>query len=366
MDQLARPRSLHAHVLRRYRLGDHPFLLSDAEFRLAIQAERQRVDRNGSVVSLLLIKLPEPAEDRPGLEFLAKLLEGRIRLTDTPGLLADGRVGILLPDTGAEGAWKVAEDISECFPPGPTRPECDVRLYPPKGRTDGFDKLAELPEEESIDRRQPPRTTHDDFLLAQPTPRFKRWIDVVGSLFGMTIAAPILAVAIVAIRLTSPGPVFFCQQREGLAGRRFKIYKLRTMSVDAEARKAELRAHSHQDGPAFKMHRDPRITPIGRFLRWSSIDELPQFFNVLRGDMSLVGPRPLPTDESEACLRWQRRRLDVAPGMTCFWQVSGRGDVSFDEWVRMDLQYIKEKGLWQDAKLIVSTVPSILFRRGIR
>lgn len=366
MDQLARPRSLHAHVLRRYRLGTHPFLLADEEFRFATRAERMRVDRNGSVVSLLLIKLPEPAEDRPGLEFLAKLLEGRLRLTDTPGLLSDGRVGVLLPDTNTAGAWKVAEDISECFPPGPTRPECDVRVYPPKSRTDGFDRLADLPDEQQVDRRQSPGDAQDDFFLAQPTPRFKRLVDIVGSLFGLAMAAPILLLASLAIRASSRGPIFFCQEREGIAGRRFKIYKLRTMAVDAEARKAELRAQSHQDGPAFKMHRDPRITPIGRFLRWSSIDELPQLYNVFRGDMSLVGPRPLPTDESEACLRWQRRRLDVVPGMTCTWQVSGRGDVSFDEWVRMDLTYIKKKGLWQDAKLIAWTIPSILFRRGIR
>jgi lipopolysaccharide/colanic/teichoic acid biosynthesis glycosyltransferase len=172
--------------------------------------------------------------------------------------------------------------------------------------------------------------------------------------------------AAAAIKVSSPGPAFFVQEREGRGGRRFNIWKLRTMHVDAEDQKKQLRQLSQQDGPAFKMHRDPRTTLLGRFLRWSSIDELPQFWNVLKGEMSLVGPRPLPTEESLACEGWHRRRLDVTPGMTCTWQVSGRGKVSFDDWVRMDLRYSARHSVAHDLKLVFFTLPSLFFQRGMR
>ena len=167
-----------------------------------------------------------------------------------------------------------------------------------------------------------------------------------------------------AIKATSRGPVFFTQERDTISGRPFTIYKFRTMCVDAEAKKGELRSLSEQDGPAFKMTDDPRVTPVGRFLRKTSIDELPQLFNVLLGDMSLVGPRPLPCDESHRCEAWQRRRLDVTPGLTCIWQVQGRSNVSFSEWARMDMQYIRSRSLMADLALLLKTIPAVIFRRG--
>lgn len=142
------------------------------------------------------------------------------------------------------------------------------------------------------------------------------------------------------------------------------MYKFRTMVVDAEARKAELLALSEQDGPAFKLTHDPRVTPLGRLLRKLSLDELPQLWNVLRGDMSLVGPRPLPCHESAGCQGWERRRLEVTPGLTCTWQVRGRSAVSFEDWVRMDVQYIRSRTLWHDLRLIAETVPAVLLGKG--
>jgi lipopolysaccharide/colanic/teichoic acid biosynthesis glycosyltransferase len=136
------------------------------------------------------------------------------------------------------------------------------------------------------------------------------------------------------------------------------------MVADAEARKAALQTLNEQDGPAFKLQHDPRVTPLGRWLRRTSLDELPQLWNVLRGEMSLVGPRPLPCDESAACDGWHRRRLDVVPGLTCIWQVRGRCQVSFTEWMRMDMQYVHSQSLGQDLKLLLQTIPAVVSRRG--
>ena len=158
--------------------------------------------------------------------------------------------------------------------------------------------------------------------------------------------------------------MFFRQKRSGLGGREFVMVKFRSMATDAEVRKSELMALNEQDGPAFKIKNDPRTTVLGRLFRRTSIDELPQLWNVLRGDMSLVGPRPLPCNETAACQGWLRRRLDVTPGLTCIWQVRGRSKVSFSEWVRMDVQYIRSRSLGGDMKLLLQTVPAVVSRRG--
>jgi lipopolysaccharide/colanic/teichoic acid biosynthesis glycosyltransferase len=361
-------RRLHARVLSR-RIAPAPsFLLTDEEFRFAADCERMRVDRNGSVLSLLLIRLPHGHAAVSDVHFMARLLEGRLRVTDTPGLLDDGRIAVLLPDTSTEGAWKVATDLSEVYPPGPSRPECDVLVYPPhrRSRDDEAELDTETEEGAELAASDDASEPSSEFFFATPAPRWKRVIDVVGGAVGLVVAGPIILGAAAAIKLTSSGPAFFVQRREGLGGRAFAMWKLRTMRQDAEEMKEELLALSQQDGPAFKLRKDPRTTRLGRLLRWTSIDELPQLWNVLRGEMSLVGPRPLPVSESQACEPWQRRRLTVTPGMTCTWQVSGRGSVSFDDWVRMDLQYAKRTGLWQDLKLIVLTLPALIFHRGIR
>jgi lipopolysaccharide/colanic/teichoic acid biosynthesis glycosyltransferase len=203
-------------------------------------------------------------------------------------------------------------------------------------------------------------------LLVRPMPWWKRAIDISAASFGLLLISPLLAMIALGIKLTSPGPVLFKQRRAGIGGKPFQIYKFRTMCVDAEAKKKELKAQSEQDGPAFKIKADPRITKIGKLLRETSLDELPQLWNVVKGDMSLVGPRPLPVDESEECALWQRRRLDVTPGLTCIWQVKGRSRVTFDEWVRMDISYIRRRKLFHDVLILVQTIPAVLLRRGAR
>jgi len=192
----------------------------------------------------------------------------------------------------------------------------------------------------------------------------KRGLDLAAALAGLLISAPILLASALAIKLTSSGPVFFRQLRCGLHGRRFEMLKLRTMTADAEERKADLLELNEMDGPVFKIRQDPRITPVGRALRRFSIDELPQFWNVLWGDMSLVGPRPPTVDEVLQYQGGVRRRLSMRPGLTCLWQVSGRNGVSFDEWMELDLEYIDTWSLETDLRILLRTVPAVILGRG--
>lgn len=185
----------------------------------------------------------------------------------------------------------------------------------------------------------------------------KRLVDIAGATLHLVILAPVFAVIAILVRATSPGPALFRQQRYGLNKRIFTIYKFRTMYQDAEQRQQELESSNEMNGPVFKIRRDPRITPLGRFLRKTSLDELPQFWNVLNGTMSLVGPRPLPLrDVSRFSDPWLMRRFSVKPGITCLWQVSGRNDIDFDRWIELDLQYIDNWSFWLDFRIIARTI----------
>lgn len=202
------------------------------------------------------------------------------------------------------------------------------------------------------------------FGLTRSSELVKRTFDLVGASVLLVLTAPFLAVAALAIKLDSPGPVFFRQTRVGRDGKRFEIIKFRTMVRDAEARKDELRALNETDG-LFKIARDPRITRVGRLLRKTSLDELPQLINVVRGEMSLVGPRPLVVDEDEQIRGWNRRRLHLTPGMTGHWQVLGSGRIPLQEMVKIDHLYLANWSLWLDLKILVRTVAHVLGRQGV-
>jgi len=223
------------------------------------------------------------------------------------------------------------------------------------------------------------RTTFDDFygqpvLVFRAVPEaswesvLKQVMDFAGAVVLLAFFSPVLLLAALAVKVTSPGPIFFRQQRSGLNGRPFVLYKFRTMITNAEQLKHELAAMNEMSGPVFKVSNDPRVTQIGRFLRKFSIDEFPQLMNVLRGEMSLVGPRPLPVDEVKRFNDLaHRRRLSVKPGLTCLWQVSGRNNVKdFKDWVRLDLEYIDNWSLWLDCKILCRTVPVVLVGAGAR
>lgn len=189
----------------------------------------------------------------------------------------------------------------------------------------------------------------------------KRLIDIVGSLCGIILLSPLFLIVAILIKLEDPkGKVFFAQERNGRYPKTFKMYKFRSMVHNAEDLLKDLMDRNEQTGPVFKINDDPRITKVGKFIRKTSIDELPQLFNVLKGDMSLVGPRPAIPREVEQYNSYQMQRLAVKPGLTCIWQVSGRNNIGFDEWVEMDIEYIKTRNLWLDIKLIFKTV-GVLF-----
>ena len=216
------------------------------------------------------------------------------------------------------------------------------------------------------------RTTVDDFqgvplLVFQTTPApslqslTKQMIDYIAAFTMILILSPLLLICALSVKLTSQGPIMFRQKRSGINGRPFTMFKFRSMNTNAEQRKHELEAMNEMSGPVFKVSSDPRITPIGRILRKYSLDELPQLINVLQGSMSLVGPRPLPEDETK---RFEdlshRRRLSVKPGLTCLWQISGRNEVKeFSDWVRLDLEYIDNWSLWLDIKILIRTIPVV-------
>ena len=192
----------------------------------------------------------------------------------------------------------------------------------------------------------------------------KRAADILFSLLGLTVLSPVFGVIAVAVWAEGEGGVIFRQERAGWRNRPFTMNKFRTMVKNAAQMRAWMEQYNELDGPAFKMKNDPRITKVGRFLRRTSLDELPQLYNVLKGDMSLVGPRPLPTYESEKCSAEQLQRLLVKPGITCYWQACGRNDVSFDEWMKMDIRYINEQSIRTDTKILLQTVKAVLSGRG--
>ncbi len=368
-----------------------------SQFEAVLYHERARADRDAHEFCLVLIKI-RLGNRKAGCR-LARSVIRRLRDTDEIGWYAPGCLCVLLPNTNSQGGRIFESSVRRLADAEGINVVARVYTYPGQWGLDDNHSARKGPRlhrdthypatSENAVRPHTGATPHDlmpfvlsglvdgletevlgldaiESLLARPLPLWKRAIDILvagGALFVLT---PALALIAVLIKCGSPGPVMFGQWRAGLGGRPFWIYKFRTMVPDAEMQKASLRANSEQDGPAFKMKHDPRITPIGKLLRVTSLDELPQLWNVLVGDMSLVGPRPLPLDESSACKQWQKRRLDLTPGLTCIWQVKGRSRVTFSEWMRMALAYARTRSLLADIRIIAETIPAVLLRRGAR
>lgn len=202
-------------------------------------------------------------------------------------------------------------------------------------------------------------TPENEYLLF-----LKRVSDFIMALAFLILLSPLLIILALLVKITSPGSVFFCQKRSGLGGRKFTLIKFRSMYRDADKRKAEVAALNERDGPAFKIRNDPRCTPIGRLMRKFSLDELPQLINIVKGDMSFVGPRPPLPEEVEKYKRWQRRRLRMQPGLTCLWALEGRSELNFQRWMELDLEYIDNWSISLDWKILLKTIPVVLLGRG--
>jgi exopolysaccharide biosynthesis polyprenyl glycosylphosphotransferase len=344
------------------------FLLAE---RIALKLVSTRMRKNGFNIRYILMigtgltamKLSEYAEKHAEVGWH---ILGYLKVPGEPGKpLIDSEK--IMGDTGRLQLLLETEEIDE------------VIFTVDPSKLGNFDDLLQSCEEVGVSARvisdyftvRCAKIVSDDLfgfpsLLFSTTPTnsthlaIKRCIDIVGSAVGIILLIPLFVVTAAAIKIESTGPVLFKQVRVGLHGRRFYCSKFRSMTVDAEARRVALEAMNEQTGPVFKIRNDPRITRVGRIIRKFSIDELPQLFNVLRGDMSLVGIRPPLPPEVERYDRWQRRRLSMKPGITCLWQVNGRNQVAFDEWMRMDLKYIDNWSLKFDFLILLKTIPAVL------
>ena len=377
-------------------------LLSTDQFQLEIEKEIQRSMRRKTdpEFAIVCMDFSDHQVSDESLNLLIDDFQERPRVSDSIGWYRM-KLAVLLPETGMEGAGLVCDSLVELAEKSDVVLETTISVFPWDDRILGSNEQREMPVNEAGNPEWPSKdsgemyffdSSHTEggvatlerpkislvkrkkisrgsgvrisFAQTEKTPIWKRAIDVTGAGFGLVLLSPVFLVAALAIKSTSKGPVFFKQEREGKDGDVFNILKFRTMCDDAESRKADLRELSEQDGPAFKLKDDPRITTVGKYLRKSCIDELPQLVNVLTGEMSLVGPRPLPVDESLSCLPWQRQRLSVLPGLTCTWQARGGRDIKFAEWMRMDLEYIQQRGLLFDLKLIGETAVVAVMHKG--
>jgi lipopolysaccharide/colanic/teichoic acid biosynthesis glycosyltransferase len=343
--------------------------LSPDNFQIQLKREKRRVERSSAPLSIALFQLNEPVlNNEYELKSFLDCLRTRTRETDIKGWVNSKTIGVILPDTNEAGLNFYVDSIKK---------ENGYRFLPViKGSYPDsiFQKI--LDESEATPDLVPFELDHAS--EDRPVQRiFKRGLDIFGSIIGLIFFSPLMALTAMAIKITSPGPVIFKQFRVGCKGSRFPFCKFRSMCVDNDDHVhreylARLIEGKHEDinngdgdQPFFKIKNDSRITPVGRIIRKLSFDELPQFFNVLKGEMSLVGPRPPIPYEIEKYKPWHLRRiLEVKPGITGLWQVEGRSRTSFDDMVRLDLRYARNWSIWLDIKILVKTAKAVLSAKG--
>lgn len=375
------------------RPGLRSFYRNDIEsmqvFHRAIERERNRSDRKGRSFSILSYEvIGSDGQERVVKDFFDHVF-GRVRKTDVVGWFDERHVAILLPETSEDAARLVAKDLCDCNGKN-GGPKYRIYTYPKaiafgSGKRQEFEGQAEGLSlgvgAELLSAEKQPDTSDDagrpaaadcefDGAAAGLEPYFsvslpwwKRAMDLVISVLGLIVAAPVMIVVAVMIKVVSPGPVFFRQERVGRAGKIFELFKFRTMHVDSDnANHRKYMSHLiDSDAPMIKLDnvRDPRLIPFGQILRKSCIDELPQLFNVLKGDMSLIGPRPCLPYEAEEFLRWHTHRFDTMPGITGLWQVNGKNKTTFKQMIRYDIEYSRKVSMGMDVKILLKTVPAI-------
>lgn len=374
-------------------------IYSTDQFRKVLERERIRADRSGREFSLLIIEVGSVKRNRQAVAQLVQILTKRLRSIDEIGWFDDAQIGVALPDTINKGAWKLAGDISNLIPTTMAPFNCKVYTYPSSwfhslhdlgnGKKSGlaglaFDKETRTSQNQrSFSMRKASErlvatasiggsrdfdfgntTKSAEPIFSPGMPVWKRLLDIVVTLSCLALFAPVMILITIYIKSVSRGPVFFCQTRVGHLGKPFRLYKFRTMRLNAgvSMHQQHLQNLIQNDRPMEKLDgdNDPRIIPMGKLLRTSGLDELPQLINVLRGEMSLVGPRPCLPYEAENYLRWQTQRFDAVPGITGLWQVSGKNKLTFKEMVRLDIKYARASSLYTDVTIILKTVPAIL------
>jgi lipopolysaccharide/colanic/teichoic acid biosynthesis glycosyltransferase len=351
---------------------------SKEEFNRILKRERARADRSGDVFSIVVFEVNYYDKSKLDEHHLVETISMRIRPTDDMGWFDVAKIGITLPNTNARGAKKLADDICKKISDKIQPPPYEVYTYP-FGKGDNLkdpsqdifngeeDKTAENSElmtfknieaikfENSTGRIEP--------LLVPRTPFWKRGIDIGFSLFGLILLFPVFLLIAILIKVMSPGPIFFKQKRVGYLGTPFLCYKFRTMHVNSdEAIHTNYLKHCiDSEKPLEKLDKgDPRIYPFGNILRTSCLDELPQLINVLKGEMSLVGPRPELYNIFPMYDQWCKKRFDAIPGMTGSWQINGKNTTTFKDMMREDIDYIVRKSFWYDAKILLKTFPAVL------
>jgi len=359
---------------------------SAERFRVILERERARADRNGHQFSVVAFDIDSPEVNNANAKQLASILLKRIRFTDELGWFDNHRIAALLPETTTAGAITLAENVCQIFTATTSPPKYTIHSYPPKksNRGDGHSgpfHIQDIPSKRktTTSQRFPASTKHSasehspsalEQMFCCPLPIWKRAVDVVGASVGLVVLSPILLLVALIIKIVSPGPVFFKQQRVGHMGEIFTMWKFRTMRVNSDTSVHQrhlsklIKSVTHNDEltakPMTKLDDDPQIIPFGKILRKTCLDELPQLFNVLRGEMSLVGPRPPLPYEVEEYLLWHNGRINTVPGMTGLWQVSGKNRLTFNKMVRLDIQYWRKKSLWLDIKILLKTPLAIV------
>jgi len=345
-------------------------------FHAILMKERARVDRNYHFFSLISFEAVAPDPEKDSIRYFAQRLKNNVRITDEVGWLDNNSIGVLLFNSVKTEAKQFIERIqSDCFPSSDYK--YSISTYP-KDKVKNSCSNEVLKERNAYLHAMPGFTSLNSHhsgidkkivkelypFFFDKRPFWKRLVDIILSIVALIALSPLFLVIGLAVKLTSRGPVLFKQQRAGLGGVPFTFLKFRTMKIDAEGLKSRLLRFNERTGPVFKMKNDPRVTWLGKFLRKWSLDELPQFINVLKGDMSLVGPRPPTMDEVGKYSTWHNYRLEMKPGITCIWQIYARQDKSFENWVRLDIKYQKEQSFLLDMKLLFMTIPAVLSRKG--
>jgi len=358
--------------------GNNNKIFSKEVFHRVLERERARVDRYGGEFSMAVFDVGNSNKEKINEHYFSHIVAKKIRPTDEVGWFEIAKVGIVLPDTPPFGARKLAEEICQNISIETQPPTFIIYTYPLE-KPNKYKKKSNDVYSDEMDRIV---ETTDDYALenirilekisnigriepyfALRIPLWKRGIDIIGSFLGLVLLFPLFFSISFLIKILSPGPVFFKQKRVGYLGKPFWCYKFRTMNSnsDENVHTKHVRVLIAGDKPMGKLDDcDPRIFPFGNILRKTCLDELPQLINILKGEMSIVGPRPEIYNILHMYNQWHKKRFDVKPGLTCLWQINGKNVMSFKEMMRIDIEYIRKRSFWVDTKIILKTVPAIL------